>query len=84
MLPDCQLFVSAGCPLCEQAEAELMLLVERGLLVELIDVGDSPVLHDRYRMRVPVLRRIDTGIELDWPFEPEDIAGFLAYAPRSP
>ena len=37
MLPECQLFGTLGCHLCEQAEAVVMPLVEHGLLVELLD-----------------------------------------------
>jgi len=58
MLPECQLFGTLGCHLCEQAEGLLMPLVERGLLVELLD-------------------RADSGEELDWPFELEQVVLFL-------
>lgn len=35
MPPECQLFGTLGCHLCEVAEALLMPFVEHGLLVEL-------------------------------------------------
>lgn len=38
MLPECQLFGTLGCHLCEIAEVEIMPLVEYGLLVELVDI----------------------------------------------
>jgi len=38
MLPECQLFGTLGCHLCEQAEAVVMPLVEHGLLVELLEL----------------------------------------------
>jgi hypothetical protein len=37
------------------------------------DVG----LEARYGRRIPVLRREDSGRELDWPFDAEAIRGFL-------
>lgn len=77
MPPECQLFGTLGCHLCEVAEAELMPLVEHGLLVELVDIGGSEQLFDVYGLRIPVLRRIDTGAELDWPFNTERIVAFL-------
>ena len=40
MLPECQLFGTLGCHLCEVAEALLMPFVEHGLLVELIDIAE--------------------------------------------
>ncbi|MFK7698836.1 glutaredoxin family protein [Pseudomonas caspiana] len=77
MPPECQLFGTLGCHLCEVAEAELMPLVEHGLLVELVDIGDSERLFESYALRIPVLRRVDTGAELDWPFSVERVVSFL-------
>ena len=77
MLPECQLFGTLGCHLCEIAEAEIMPLVERGLLVELVDITDPEDLTDAYGLRIPVLRRVDTGTELDWPFDADQVVAFL-------
>ena len=77
MLPECQLFGTLGCHLCEIAEAEVMPLVEHGLLVELVDITDPEDLTDVYGLRIPVLRRMDTGAELDWPFDTEQVVAFL-------
>ena len=77
MLPECQLFSTLGCHLCEIAEAEIMPLVERGLLVELVDITDPEDLTDAYGLRIPVLRRVDTGAELDWPFDADQVVAFL-------
>jgi len=77
MPPECQLFGTLGCHLCKVAEAELLPLVEHGLLVELVDIGEDERLFDDYGMRIPVLRRVDTGAELDWPFDAEQIVTFL-------
>lgn len=77
MLPECQLFGTLGCHLCEQAEGVLMPFVERGLQVELVDIAEDEGLAERYGLRIPVLRRLDSGDELDWPFEAEQVASFL-------
>lgn len=77
MLPECQLFGTLGCHLCEIAEAEIMPLVEHGLLVELVDIIDPDDLTEAYGLRIPVLRRVDTGAELDWPFATEQVVAFL-------
>ncbi|CRM92738.1 hypothetical protein [Pseudomonas sp. 22 E 5] len=77
MLPECQLFGTLGCHLCEIAEVEIMPLVEHGLLVELVDITDPEDLTDAYGLRIPVLRRIDTGAELDWPFDTQQVVAFL-------
>ena len=77
MPSECQLFGTLGCHLCELAEAEVMPLVQHGLLVELIDIADSEALVEAYGLRIPVLRRVDTGAELGWPFDTEQIVAFL-------
>jgi hypothetical protein len=77
MPPECQLFGTLGCHLCEVAEAQLLPLVEHGLLVELVDISDHERMLEEYGLRIPVLRRVDTGAELDWPFDAEQIVTFL-------
>jgi hypothetical protein len=67
------LFTTLGCHLCELAEEEIMPLVEHGLMVELIDIADSEALVDAYGLRIPVLRRLDTGAELSWLFDTEQV-----------
>lgn len=78
MPPECQLFGTLGCHLCELAEAEMMPLVEGGLLVELVDIAENEEFFNRYELRIPVLRRIDTGAELDWPFNADQVVDFLS------
>ncbi|MDP3845491.1 MAG: glutaredoxin family protein [Pseudomonas sp.] len=77
MIPECQLFGTLGCHLCEVAEAVLVPFVEHGLLVELVDIAESETWVDQYALRIPVLRRTDNGAELDWPFEAEQVVSFL-------
>lgn len=77
MLPECQLFGTLGCHLCKIAEAEIMPLVEHGLQVELVDITDPEDLTEVYGLRIPVLRRADTGAELDWPFDTDQVVAFL-------
>lgn len=78
MPPECQLFGTLGCHLCELAEAELMPLVEHGLLVELVDIADDESWFEAYNLRIPLLRRVDTGAELGWPFNADQVVDFLS------
>lgn len=78
MLPECQLFGTLGCHLCEQAEALLMPFVERGLLVELVDIAEQPQWLEAYALLIPVLRRSDTGAELHWPFDEQQVVRLLS------
>jgi len=78
MLPDCQLLGTLGCHLCEVAEGVLMPLVDENCwLVELVDIADSEEMVEAYSLRIPVLRRVDTGAELVWPFDTEQVVHFL-------
>ncbi len=77
MPPECQLFGTLGCHLCEVAEALLMPFVEHGLLVELVDIAEYEERVEQYGLRIPVLRRTDTGAELDWPFDADQVVQFL-------
>lgn len=77
MPPECQLFTTLGCHLCELAEEEIMPLVEHGLMVELVDIADSEALFEAYSLTIPVLRRVDTWAELAWPFDTEQVVSFL-------
>ena len=77
MPPECQLFGTLGCHLCEVAEALLMPFVEHGLLVELVDIAEREDWVEQYGLRLPVLRRNDTGAELNWPFDAEQVVTFL-------
>lgn len=78
MKPDCQLFGTLGCHLCEQAQSLLMPWVAQGLLVELLDIVDDPKWLERYALTIPVLKRLDTQTELNWPFDAQRLAQFLA------
>jgi hypothetical protein len=55
----------------------LMEFVERGLLVELVDIADDETWFEAYSLRIPVLRRVDTGAELGWPFGADEVVAFL-------
>lgn len=77
MPPECQLFGTLGCHLCELAEDVLMPLVEHGLMVELVDIAESESMVEAYGLRIPVLRRVDTSAELDWPFDADQVVAFL-------
>ncbi|MBD1553241.1 glutaredoxin family protein [Pseudomonas typographi] len=78
MLAECKLYIVTGHPLCSLAEDMLMDWVERaGLLVELVDITEQPLPLAQWSSRVPVLERVDTGAQLPWPFDLEDIEHFL-------
>lgn len=78
MSAHCELFGTLGCHLCEDAEQLLQPFVAQGLVVELLDIIDSPRWLERYALSIPVLRRVDTGQELNWPFDEQDVVQLLS------
>lgn len=69
------LFQRDECHLCDQAV--LVLVQARAGDFEPCWIDADIELEQRYGLRVPVLRREDTGAELDWPFDAERVQAFL-------
>jgi hypothetical protein len=67
------LYGTAGCHLCEQAEALLTPLLRAGLIqLQIVDISGNEDLLRRYGLRIPVVgRRDERGEwqELGWPFD---------------
>ncbi|MCM2318188.1 MAG: glutaredoxin family protein [Pseudomonas sp.] len=80
MLPACQLFGTLGCHLCEQAEDVLMPFAAAGVQIELVDIAEREEWVAAYGLRIPLLRRLDSGAELGWPFDVPQVAAFLGLA----
>ena len=71
-------YTTAQCHLCELAEALLVNTpTRRPIPVNVVDIAQSEQLAARYGTRIPVLRRSDTGNELDWPFTQDQLLSFL-------
>lgn len=65
------------CHLCDQALA--VLAQARAPDFESVWVDDSAELVQRYGTRVPVLRDLRNGRELDWPFDAQQVSGWLRH-----
>ena len=70
-------YTRPDCHLCDEAE-DLLRAVAPGQAVTFVDIEDSIALLDRYGVRIPVLRREPDGQELGWPFDADQLQGFLA------
>jgi hypothetical protein len=70
-----QLFTTSACHLCELAAD---VLQKAKLEVQAIEIADDEALIERYGTRIPVLKRLDTAAELNWPFTSQDIERFIA------
>lgn len=69
------LFRRPGCHLCDLAAESL--LAAGVAVVDEVELGWEGALAERYGERIPVLRREDSGAELDWPFDAHAIRGLI-------
>ncbi|MDO8926081.1 MAG: glutaredoxin family protein [Sideroxyarcus sp.] len=68
------LYGKESCHLCDEAEVVLRGL---GIVAEYIDITSAAGLLESYGIRIPVLKRLDTGTELGWPFDADGVTRFL-------
>lgn len=53
------------------------LKATRALEVETIDIADDPYLFELYGVRIPVVKNEQSGEELGWPFDQDQLANLL-------
>lgn len=65
-----RLYSGPNCRLCEEAKQLIYPLLDstRHKFVE-VDITQSLELKKRYGLKIPVLHKVDSGEELEWPFE---------------
>lgn len=72
------LYQRDDCHLCDLA---LDVLARAGVpALESVFIDGDAALEARYGLRVPVLHGTASGEELDWPFDPDILQGWLAAA----
>ena len=69
-----KLYGTRFCHLCEEAEN---ILHKIGVTATIIDIVEDDNLFEKYSLRIPVLKRFDNDVELDWPFDAATILRFL-------
>ena len=70
------LYSTSACELCERAARLLGSMPElTGVTVRVVDIVSDDRLYRRLATRIPVLE-VD-GIELDWPFNADDVIAAL-------
>lgn len=77
-MPRLLFYTTAGCHLCEQA-AEMLneLRATRAVEIEAIDIADDYFLFELYGVRIPVVKSEESGEELGWPFDREQLASLF-------
>jgi glutaredoxin len=67
------LYTTAGCHLCELADAILQSLASQYQLIIIpTEIGDDDQLVERYGIRIPVVQFPD-NTDIGWPFDVQDI-----------
>ncbi|MBW3549565.1 MAG: glutaredoxin family protein [Proteobacteria bacterium] len=70
------LYQRDDCHLCDLALE--VLAQARAPEPDSVFIDGDEALESRYGIRVPVLRDVARGVELDWPFDAERLRRFLA------
>ena len=74
-----ELLGTSGCHLCDQAEALLVGTLNLNLVeVVLVDIAEADDLMQQYATRIPVLRNVEGGQCLDWPFDAQALTQFVS------
>jgi Glutaredoxin-like domain (DUF836) len=76
MTKQINLYSTSHCHLCDLAHSLLMNFGD-DITLEIIDIAEDETLLDKYSLRIPVLQRLDTHAELNWPFNAANITEFL-------
>ncbi|MQM37704.1 hypothetical protein KBTX_01706 [wastewater metagenome] len=73
-----EFYTTEGCGLCEEAMEMLHPIAQRlAIDIQVREILDDDDWEARYGIRIPVLRRGDTGAELGWPFDEAALYRFL-------
>ncbi len=75
-MPTYTLYSTPGCHLCEQAYT-LITEIEQIHDFKEVDISTDNLLLSHYGESIPVLRNNQSGEELNWPFEKEQIEYFI-------
>ena len=72
------LYTTSHCHLCEQAEILLKSLAQMYAIEwQLQEISDDENLIAQYGIKIPVIKRLDNELELNWPFTQNDIVSFI-------
>jgi hypothetical protein len=78
-----EFFTGPHCELCDHALDVISTLKAlepsvQTMSFEMLNIRDNPEHYHLYAVRIPVLRRVDSGAELGWPFDLEALKKFLS------
>ncbi len=72
-------YTGPQCHLCELADDVLAKTSQADQLeITKFNIREDANLYHLYAVRIPVIKRLDTGAELGWPFDAEQAENFLS------
>ena len=72
------LYHTSACHLCEEAEEIVKAIAhEMAISYQKVDIADDDAHMETYGIRIPVLRCMQTGEELGWPFDYAQAKSFM-------
>ena len=72
------LYSTSHCHLCEQAEFLLKdCAIHNDIIWRSIDISEDSTFLHLYEIKIPVLKRVDNDVEIDWPFTSRDIVNLI-------
>jgi len=72
------LYTTSHCHLCEHAESIVASLAHRyDMQWAKVEIADDATLLERYEVKIPLLKRLDSGAEIGWPFNESDVENLL-------
>jgi len=73
-----EFYTTDCCHLCEEAMLLCENFLQQGVInMNVIEIADSDKLMELYGIRIPVIKRLDSGNELGWPFDINILTDFL-------
>lgn len=67
------LYSTSSCHLCEQAIAILENVSSLDITWREIEIAEDDALLAKYGTKIPVLRHVNSGKEINWPFTEHDV-----------
>lgn len=74
------IYGTAGCHLCDEAETQLIQVLELGprpFEWQAVDIAYDDRLFEKYGLIIPVVVHPASGRELGWPFSKQDLQDFV-------
>ena len=72
------LYGTSACHLCEDAESLIQAIqTDNEFIFNKVDIIEDNALMQKYALSIPVIKSINTGHELHWPFNENILNSFI-------